>query len=446
MFVETYVIGDLLEKMATVCFAAYLLTRTKWALHFFSRERSWQYLASISLIFGAFYAFGYFAGSGTATDYLSTCRIGPNMAGLLAGPVGGVGAAGVGLILQAMGSGPVPLATITTELMDGIVCGIAYLLNKRRLIGVWQAGLLGLVLTGADSVIALILTPGITQPRILIFNVVSIEILVIGVGMALFTLLMHNVSRERERTSTASRLEGQVLAAREIQQGYLPATIPAMKNLTIAARLIPMHEVGGDFYDIREIAPNRLFFCIGDVAGKGISAAFVMASSLTLIRNALMYSEQPAEILSQVNQGLIRSSNDTLFVTLLAGVMNTETGTVSYANAGHNPPFIFNKETAEIIPMNSDIPLGSWEEYSYRQDTFVLKPGDYLVLYTDGVTECENESGVMLGTDAVLKEFSCSLPPGSDAIAETVTRIVFDHAGSSVPGDDVTVMIIGRDA
>ncbi|WP_319578985.1 SpoIIE family protein phosphatase [uncultured Methanospirillum sp.] len=449
MFIESLVVGDLLEKMATVCFAAYLLTRVKGVDFLVGRERSWRYIAIISFIFGIFYAFGYYAGSGTATDFLSTSKIGPNMAGLIAGPFGGVGAALFGLLLQAAGTGAIRPDVLITEVLNGLVCGIVFLLNGRRLIHVWQAALLGAALTTADSIITLFLYQGIDISRLLLVNIASIEILVIATGMGLFTMLMHNVAREKERSWTASRLEGQVLAAREIQLGYLPAKIPEMSGIRVAARLIPMHEVGGDFYDFQQITPTRCFFCIGDVAGKGVSAAFVMASTLTLLRNALIYSDQPAEILSQVNQGLIRSSNDSLFVTLLAGVMDLETGVIIYANAGHNPPFIINDTNASLIPMDPDIPVGTWEDYQYKQEEFRLNTGEHLVLYTDGVTECENAEG-MLGIEPVLQAFSGSGLPDSDptdpeTIVKTITDLVFRHAGTGVPGDDVTVLVIGRD-
>lgn len=445
MLIESYVVGDLLEKMSTVCFVAYLLTRTKGIFNFIEKERSWKYIAVISLIFGFFYAFGYYAGIGTETYFLSIRKIGPNMAGLLAGPAGGLGAAVVGLILQGMGSAAMTPATIITELIDGTVCGMIYLLNNRRLVRVWQAGVLGLCLTGADAVIEWLLSPESRYLEIFSFTIVLIEICVIAAGMALFTLLIHNVTHERERNITASCLEGQVQAAREIQQGYLPVQLNSVKGVSITAQLIPMHEVGGDFYDFHQISESKLYFCIGDVAGKGVSAAFVMASTLTLLRNALIYSEQPAEILSQVNQGLVRSSHDSLFVTLFVGVLNLKDGKVSYANAGHVPPLLISGSSARIIPVNPDIPVGTWEEYQYQQEEFDLKPGNQLVLYTDGVTECENQDG-MLGIDPVLRVLSQNQLPDTDSIVESITRLVFAYAGTGIPTDDVTVLAIGLDS
>ncbi|HWQ63052.1 MAG TPA: SpoIIE family protein phosphatase [Methanospirillum sp.] len=444
MFIEPMVIGDLLEKLSTVCFAAYLLTSLKGVDKYTGREQSWRYIAIISVIFGILYAFGYYAGSGTVTDFLSIKKIGPNMAGLIAGPFAGVGAAAFGLLLQGTGTGGIPIDTLLTELMNGFVCGIVFLLNGRRLIKVWYAVLLGAVLTTADSIITLFFYQGIDLSRLLLFNIASIEILVIATGMGLFTLLMHNVAREREISGTASRLEGQVLAAREIQKGYLPSSIPAMKGIRVAAKLIPMHEVGGDFYDFQQITPTRCFFCIGDVAGKGVSAAFVMASSLTLLRNALIYSHRPAEILSQVNQGLIRSSNDSLFVTLLVGIMDIETGLITYANAGHNPPFLISENTTALIPMEPDIPVGTFDDYQYQQKEFTLKSGEQLVLYTDGVTECENKTG-MLGVEPVIRALTGLRASDPDTTAQTITELVFTYAGSGIPGDDVTVLVIGRD-
>ena len=444
MFIEPYIIGDLLEKLSTVCFAAYLLTRTKGAFNFIKTEKSWQYIAIISIVFGLFYAFGYFSGTGSETSFLSIRKIGPNMAGLLAGPLGGIGAAIVGLLLQGLGNSPISPTVIVTELFDGTVCGIAYLLNGRRLIRVWQAGLLGFGLIGADTLIAWLFSQGNVQSFMGSPSLVLVEMGIITISMALFTLLIHNVTRERERNATASCLEGQVQAAREIQQGYLPSLLSTIPGCTIAAKLIPMHEVGGDFYDFRLISPSKLYFCIGDVAGKGVSAAFVTASTLTLLRNAVLYSDQPGEILSHVNRGLIRSSQDSLFVTLFVGILDLTTGKVTCSNAGHVPPLIINKSSTVILPIQPDIPVGTWDEYQYHQEEFTLRTGDQVVLYTDGVTECENEQG-MLGIEPVIREFSLNPSPDPDATVETITRLVFNYTGTRSPGDDLTLLVIRRD-
>lgn len=444
MMIEPYVIGDLLEKLATVCFTAYLLTRTKGIFNFIKTDKTWRYIAIISMIFGLFYAFGYYSGTGSETYFLSIRKIGPNMAGLLAGPAGGVGAAIVGLILQSLGNSTISPAVIATELFDGVVCGMVYILNGRKLIKVWQAGILGLVLISIDTLIAQFFSSVGIYSVIGSSTLIIIEMGIITISMSLFTMLIHNVTHEWERNTTASRLEGLVLAAREIQQGYLPPLISGLKGYSIAARLVPMHEVGGDFYDFHLISPSKLYFCIGDVAGKGISAALVAASALTLIRNAVLYSDQPREIMSHVNRGLIRSSHDCLFVTLFVGVIDLITGRVTCSNAGHVPPLIITRSSATILSIRPDIPVGTWDDYLYQQDEFILQLGDQLMLCTDGVTECENGNG-MFGIEQVIKEFTLNPPPDPNTAVESIIRLVFDYSGKNNPGDDLTLLVIRRD-
>ncbi|HWQ66308.1 MAG TPA: SpoIIE family protein phosphatase [Methanospirillum sp.] len=444
MVIEPYIIGDLLEKLSTVCFAAYLLTRTKGAFNFIRNEKSWQYILIISIIFGVFYAFGYYSGTGSETSFLSIKKIGPNMAGLLAGPIGGVGAAIVGLLIQSLDDSPMIPAVIIPELFNGIVCGIIYLLNSRRLIRVWQAGILGFCLIGADTTISWLISQIDNTTLFYSPSLVIIEMGIIALSMSLFTMLIQNVTRERERNSTACCLEGQVQAAREIQQGYLPTLLTGIHGCSIAAKLIPMYEVGGDFYDFRMITPSKLYFCIGDVAGKGVSAAFVMASSLTLLRNAILYSDKPGEILSQVNRGLIMSSHDCLFVTMFVGIMDLSTGKVTCSSAGHPPPLLITHSSTRILTILPDIPAGTWDDYQYQQEEFMVLPGDQLVLYTDGVIECENEQG-MFGIDPVLREFTKNPPPDPEKAVETITRMVFAYTKTGTPSDDLTLLAISRD-
>ncbi len=429
--------------MATVCLVAYLLTRTKQYRLFTGTTGTSRYILFIAVLFGILYFFGFVSGVETDEMFISIRKIGPIMAGLLAGPLAGAGAAVVGMGLQTLsGQGPAPVV-ILTELLDGFICGLVFLLNGKRLIRVIPALVLGVLLVGMDELLEILFYPEAISRILPAIDLAFLEVFVIAVGMALFTFIFQNVLSDKEQQTRAARLEGQIQAAREIQEQYLPEAPLDPGQARVAATLIPMIEVGGDFYDYGRVSESSFYFCIGDVAGKGVSAAFVMASAVTLIRNALEYSSSPSEVLGFVNQGLIRSMREVQFVTIFFGVVNTGTWEVRYANAGHLPPVIRSRQGAVLVPVFADIPAGTFEENTYREDTFTLADGEELILITDGVTEC-GEEGEMLGLDGLVSGLAAMDPPDPAETVREVTGIATAYGGSGAVSDDLTVLAISR--
>jgi sigma-B regulation protein RsbU (phosphoserine phosphatase) len=234
-------------------------------------------------------------------------------------------------------------------------------------------------------------------------------------------------------------------AAREIQQAILPKIFPPFPEHTefsIYASMIAAKEVGGDFFDFFMIDTERLGFVIGDVSGKGVTAAIFMAVSRTLIRATGNKGISTVDCMNYVNKLLCNESVSCMFVTVFYGILNTSTGEVEYVNAGHNPPYILTGNQVRKVEMTGGTILGCLDEFSYQSKKVVLAPGDLLFLYTDGVTEAFN-SKEELYEEARLEAYLAN--HATHSIEEVVTesfRELAEFSAGVAQSDDITVLAI----
>jgi sigma-B regulation protein RsbU (phosphoserine phosphatase) len=239
--------------------------------------------------------------------------------------------------------------------------------------------------------------------------------------------------------------------AREIQQAILPKIFPPFperKEFSIFASMIAAKEVGGDFFDFFMIDNERLGFVIGDVAGKGVTAAIFMAVSRTLIRATGLKGISSEECMSYVNRLLCNESVSSMFVTVFYGILNTSTGEVEYVNAGHNPPYILSGNKVLKVEMTNGTILGCFEDVKYHSKKIRLMPGDLIFLYTDGVTEAFNTDDELYGEERL--ESFLELHPSltsEDIVSESIQDVT--RFSSGIPqSDDITLLAIkylGRD-
>ena len=206
---------------------------------------------------------------------------------------------------------------------------------------------------------------------------------------------MRRAAREREELLS---LQQELSVAARIQLSILPRTFPAFpdhKDFDIYAEIIPAREVGGDLYDFFEIDEDRIGIAIGDVSGKGVPAAIFMAVTRTLLRATALQKLSTAGCLEYVNKVLVTQSESSMFVTLFYAILNTKTGELEYTCAGHNPPYLFSREGYRTLDPVGGPMVGALEGMKYEHQQLQMKPGEMLLLYTDGVTEAsatENET------------------------------------------------------
>ena len=241
----------------------------------------------------------------------------------------------------------------------------------------------------------------------------------------------------------SKRIEESLRLAHDIQMGMLTTRFPR-EGVSIHAALQPARGVGGDFYDIVE-QEGRVWFAVGDVSGKGMGAALFMAITLTLFRASAEGAASPAEVMARMNRGLARDNERAMFVTVFVGLLDLATGRVTYANGGHNPPYLLRGTGAVDGLSNADSPaLGVFEEAAYANSALDLRPGDGLFLYTDGITEAQTPDESFYGVErleALLRALVSSSP------AECVDRVVGDvnrFASGASPADDLTVLALRR--
>ena len=244
---------------------------------------------------------------------------------------------------------------------------------------------------------------------------------------------------EELKASTAAKasIESELNVAHSIQMSMIPKTFPAFptrKDIELYASLTPAKAVGGDLYDFF-IRDEKLFFCIGDVSGKGVPASLVMAVSRTLFRNIAAHTDKPSHIVGTMNVNICEGNDECMFVTLFVGVLDLQTGHLRYCNAGHESPYI---QTA-LLPCNSNLPVGVMSDLNFSEQEIDMVPGTTLFLYTDGLTEAENASQEQFGRlhiDEVVK--ACKGSP--QELIETMINAVHQFVGDTEQSDDLTLL------
>jgi len=189
------------------------------------------------------------------------------------------------------------------------------------------------------------------------------------------------------------------------------------------------------------IDDNNFGFVIGDVSGKGIPAAIFMAVSRTLLRATALKGLPPDECLDHVNNLLCSESVSSMFVTVFYGILNTETGIITYANGGHNPPYLVKTDgTIDLIPMTGGIALGVMEEMPFISKTLALKPGEAVFLFTDGVTEAMDSVENLYSEERLVDKLNLSHSKGIQEITKDIIDDVFLYSKDVPQSDDITVL------
>ena len=210
---------------------------------------------------------------------------------------------------------------------------------------------------------------------------------------------LYNVTAERQRTAT------ELDVARQIQMSAVPHDFDSLTErfaLDIAGFMRPAREVGGDFYDVFEVGERGVAFVIGDVSGKGVPAALFMMRAQSLLRQYLLETDDLGTAFTLANRQLCERNDAMLFVTAFACVVDTATGEVRYANAGHNPPVLKQNGKLGYLACRPGLVLGAMDVVKYREGSFMCSPGDGLLLYTDGVSEAADAADELFGEDRLL--------------------------------------------
>ena len=251
-------------------------------------------------------------------------------------------------------------------------------------------------------------------------------------------LMESEISVNGEYQKSKTELE----VAKDIQMNTLPSETISSKDVEIVAELRAAKEVGGDLYDYVDIDDDHVAILIGDVSGKGVPAAMFMMKTITSFRDAATSGKTPSEILRDINTSIFKGNKSSMFVTAFLAILNKRDGTLQFANAGHNPPIVGLTQDFHYLTCNSGFLLGCFKDVFVRDETIVLKPGESITLYTDGVTEARNAAGDFYGEKRFLETMN-RRPYGS--VVE-LHRAIKDDVNTFVAGapqsDDITYLTL----
>jgi serine phosphatase RsbU (regulator of sigma subunit)/DNA-binding NarL/FixJ family response regulator len=260
---------------------------------------------------------------------------------------------------------------------------------------------------------------------------------------------VYHSAQTRAQTEDQRRIAQELMLAGRIQASLLPSRPPELPGWQIAAALKPARETSGDFYDFIALPGGRWGIIIADVTDKGVGAALFMALSRTLLRTyAAEYPARADRVLAAVNERMLSEARAGLFVTAFYAILDPQTGTLTYANAGHHPPYVLRAApgAAPQVLARSGMALGVLESERWAQETMVLGPADVLLLYTDGVTDALSPRGTAFGTERLLQAAQ-QRPAGSAHGIQTAILAALDRfTGDAPPLDDITLVVLGRDA
>ncbi|HEY4640988.1 MAG TPA: SpoIIE family protein phosphatase [Thermoanaerobaculia bacterium] len=261
--------------------------------------------------------------------------------------------------------------------------------------------------------------------------------------IARFAAVKLETTRLREESIAKAKFEEELKTAYVIQSRLLPATLPQLDGYEFAGTNKPCRTVSGDYYDVIVRPDGRIYFVIADVSGKGITAALVMTSLATAFSIFTRNDPTPAELVRELNVTLVPKTAPTKFATLFAGLLDPSTGRVDYTNAGHVPPLVVGRDGVQQLK-TTDMVIGLFPAAQYRNQSVTLAPGDSLVLFTDGVTEAENQDEEQLGLDPVAMLLTPLHGTTASALLESIEKHVQSFTSEAPAGDDVTMLALTR--
>lgn len=382
----------LVEKACVIVVIAYVVSRLNVFTEVLEGKLTIKNQAILILIFGAISIFGTYSGVEVFGAMANVRDLGPMVAGLIGGPIVGLGAGLIGGLyrLSLGGFTAVPCAIAT--ILAGLFAGLIFLINKRRFVGIFWAVVFAVLMESLHLLINL----AIAKPYSMALAVVqelTIPIIVSNaLGMFIFAFIISNLLRERETIKQRDlyfdeleRKKHELKVASKIQKSFLTEELPSIPGFSVAALNIPAREVGGDFYDFVSISPERTGIVIADVTGDSFPASLLMALSRTIIRGEAK-NQNPPTLLKYLNNLIAVDIGPEIFITILYGELDSKTHCFTYVNAAHSPPLIFRNKTQEIGELaKGDKSLGRLGDIELEQHQVKIDDGDILLFYTDGV-------------------------------------------------------------
>ncbi len=321
----------------------------------------------------------------------------------------------------------------------------------------WRPLVATLLLLGCVTV-PMALAYGLFRGERLLFDAATPALGLVLLFVTLLVLTLAEATRHRrslerevhEQREQGARIAGELEAAHRVQTATLPRAdlLRADPRIELAALLVPAREVGGDLYDYFMLDGRRLFFLLGDVAGKGLSASIFMAVSKALYKSAMLRTPgaELGRIMSEANAEVSRDNPENLFVTVFAGILDLDSGVLDYCNAGHENPYLIDEGAAQPrrITDGDGPPLCALADFDYGSGHVRLMPGAWLFLMSDGVTEAQNANGELYGAARTQGTLAACRNAGASArrVVDALHADVLGFAAGAEPSDDLTILVL----
>ena len=277
-------------------------------------------------------------------------------------------------------------------------------------------------------------------------SLAAVQSLASQVASAIYRAEVHAEAMAFQKTQQELEFAGRV------QNSFLPTSIPDPEKWQISAKLVPARQTSGDFYDFIQLTDNLLGIIVADVSDKGTGAALYMALSRTLIRTYAVESETEPEVaLTRANERIFTDTETDQFVTLIYGILNTDTGEFVYSNAGHNPGYLLRSGSMDGDEMvvevlgNTGIPLGMFEGMEWQQARVTMNPGDVLMMYSDGVPEAEDADNNEYGDDRFINVGKANVGRTAAEIGGEVLEDIRQFVGEAPQFDDITLVVVKKE-
>lgn len=446
----------MLQLICVIVVVAYLLTRSKFFLDFLDGHSTIKTQIILILIFGLLSIYGTVNGVEMLGAIVNVRDLGPMLGGLIGGPFVGLGAGLIGAAYRGTLGGITVVSCSIATVLAGLFGGLIWLWCKRKFCGIKIAVIFAILMEGLHCLLTLLIVRPFDQAWTITSSFALPIIIANAAGMFIFAFIIENLQKERkmlaERDTLMREIERkntELAIAAEIQQSFLPDSITQIEGFEIAGKSVMAKEVGGDFFDVIpfEVIPLKkgsMGIMIADVSGKGIPAALFMALSRIVVRvNATWYVDRPAMAIRSANNIISADSKAGMFVTLFYGILEVDSHTLTYVNAGHNPPIICHADDEQLVELEATgIAIGALADAEYTTATAPIKAGDIVVLYTDGITEAENAEQDMYGEERLHEVIrSCRAEP-AEKILSTILESVRTFTGGVAQSDDITLMVV----
>lgn len=257
-----------------------------------------------------------------------------------------------------------------------------------------------------------------------------------------FRYLQQNMNKYAEKLKVSEKIQSEIRLAQKLQQHFLPRPLQLPDNIEVKGELRQSKSVGGDLYEYF-LLNGRLYFAIGDVSGKGIPAALYMASVVKLFRYVASKQTSTAHICNTINTYMSDNSVDDMYITMIVGILNINTGEMTITNAGHPDPLVVCPDK-RIVPVkfHSDSPIGILENYSYSEYRYTLEENAMLLLYTDGITDAEDKHSQFYGKDRLIDTVRTARSLHPEDVIDSILKDLLRHTRDTELSDDFTLLSV----